>query len=299
VFRSYRDNFLVLVVCLALFISSGWSVYNSAPHTAKRRAKAPLKFSLFINAQKQLKNNNIAEAEIEPVQATAQDKIASPVPAPSPTPAPQPSVTAWKGDPQPVPLPPAFQTVPVISRVQTDQPVIFLGIDDGWFKIPQARDWLIQHKLPFTLFLENDAIASDYSYFNDLQDAGLTIQDHTLTHPDMATLDFDQQKNQICAAADTYMNVYGQRPTLFRPPFGSFNDLTLQASAACGMKAVVTWHAKANGGSIQFQDGNTHFLPGDIVLMHFRNEFLADMNAFMDQAAKDNLQIGRLEDWLQ
>jgi peptidoglycan/xylan/chitin deacetylase (PgdA/CDA1 family) len=288
-----------LAACAALFISTGWSLYTAAPHSAQKRAKTSLKISLAINAQKPSKVDNLAASKLATVEPAVQPQPANPLSAPQPQPPSQPEVTEWKGDPQPVPLPAAVQTVPVISRVQTDKPVIFLGIDDGWFKIPQAHDWLMQHKLPFTLFLEDDAVAGDYNYFQDLQGAGMSIQNHTLTHPDMTTLDFDQQKNQICATADNYLNVYGQRPTLFRPPFGSFNDLTLQAAAACGMKAVVTWHAKANGGSIQFQDGNTHFLPGDIVLMHFRNEFLADMNAFMDQASRDNLQIGRLEDWLQ
>jgi hypothetical protein len=35
------------------------------------------------------------------------------------------------------------------------------------------------------------------------------------------------------------------------------------------------------------------------VLMHFRNEFLQDMQAFEDQVTKDHLQVGRLEDWIQ
>jgi len=173
-----------------------------------------------------------------------------------------------------------------------------LGIDDGWTKSPEAQSWLLQHKLPFTLFLENDAVKDNYDYFKPLQQAGMTIEDHTLTHPNLAKLSFDQQKAEICGAADTYQNVFGRRPTLLRPPEGGFNAATQQAAATCGLKAVIMWHAKANGGSMQFQDGNTHLSPGDIVLMHFRPEFLQDMDAFMKQVQQDHLQIARLEDYL-
>jgi peptidoglycan-N-acetylglucosamine deacetylase len=199
---------------------------------------------------------------------------------------------------QPHPISSVNDKVPAISRIQTSQPVVFLGIDDGWTKSPEAQDWLVQNKLPFSLFLENNAIKDNYDYFGLLQAAGMTIEDHTLTHPDMAKLSLEQQKAEICGTADTYEPVFGVRPVLFRPPYGSFNDDTRQAAAECGMKALILWHAKANGGSMQFQDGNASLQPGDIVLMHFRPEFLADMQAFIKQVQQANLQIGHLEDWL-
>ena len=82
-------------------------------------------------------------------------------------------------------------------------------------------------------------------------------------------------------------------------PFGEYNNLTIEAVRQCGLKAIVLWHAKANGGSMQFQDGKHHLEPGDIVLMHFRAEFLQDINAFINQVEQDHLQIARLEDWIQ
>jgi peptidoglycan/xylan/chitin deacetylase (PgdA/CDA1 family) len=186
-----------------------------------------------------------------------------------------------------------------LYRIPTDKPVIFLGIDDGWHKTSEAHDWLIEHRLPFTLFLTNEAIKNDYVYFRDLQDAGMSIQNHTLTHANMTTMTLERQQTDICATADIYKAQFGKRPTLFRPPYGTFNISTQQAAANCGMKAIISWHAKVNGGSIQYQDQNTHFLPGDIVLMHFRPKFLQDMKIFTDQVEKDHLQIGRLEDWIQ
>lgn len=211
----------------------------------------------------------------------------------------QPSVSVWQ---RPVvPTPPSVNqstAVPVITRIETNEPVVFLGIDDGWDKSQEAKDWLMSHHFPFTLFLTNDAIKDNYSYFQDLQRVGMTIEDHTLTHPDFTNLSLDQQKAEICGAADAYQSIFGHRPTIFRPTYGTPTAATDDAASQCGMHAIVMWSAKVNGGSMQFQDDHTSLMPGDIVLMHFRPEFLQDMQAFMNQVQKDNLQIAHLEDWL-
>lgn len=210
----------------------------------------------------------------------------------------QPAITAWRGPIQPVIIQPSDK-VPVFLRIPTTEPVVFVGIDDGWIQSPQALKWLTQHHLPFSLFLTYNGIKNDFAYFKKLQNAGMIIEDHTLSHPHLAKLNLDQQKAEICGTADVYKSVFGQRPTLFRPPYGEYNDVTRSAAASCGMKALVMWHSViGTGGEVQFQDKNNHLQPGDIVLMHFTPQFLADIKVFAQQAAANHLQIGRLEDWL-
>jgi len=68
-----------------------------------------------------------------------------------------------------------------------------------------------------------------------------------------------------------------------------------QAAYDCGMKAVVTWIAKANGGSMQYQIGDK-LRAGDIVLMHFRPEFKSDLQAFVDAEKAAGLHTELLED---
>jgi hypothetical protein len=286
--RNFR--IILSVVVLALATSWGIAGSNSLKPAQKHSLPRPQSFS------KEPVRPDISDASQAALANPAPQPEAQPQPQ-SPASIPEPQISAWQGQVDQMPAAPL--QIPVLTRIPTDKPVIFLGIDDGLVKSAEAKNWLISHHLPFTLFLVDDLIKSDYPYFRELQAAGMAIQDHTITHADLATLPLERQKLEICGSADTFEAVFGSRPTLFRPPYGSYNDLTRQAAAECGMKAVVIWHAKANGGFIQFQDGNTHFLPGDIVLMHFRPEFLQDMRAFTDQAAKDGLQVGRLEDWIQ
>jgi hypothetical protein len=285
-------NFRIILSVAVLALATSWGIAgsNSLKPIQKHSLPRPQSFS------KEPVRPDISDGSQAVLANPAPQPEAQPQPQ-SPAPIPEPQISAWQGQVDQMPASPT--QIPVLTRISTDKPVIFLGLDDGLVKSAEAKNWLISHHLPFTLFLVDDLIKTDYPYFRELQAAGMTIQDHTITHTDLSTLPLEQQKAEICGSADSFEAAFGSRPTLFRPPYGSYNDLTRQAAAECGMKAVVIWHAKANGGSIQFQDGNTHFLPGDIVLMHFRPEFLQDMRAFTDQAAKDGLQVGRLEDWIQ
>jgi hypothetical protein len=262
-------NFRIILSVAVLALATSWGIAgsNSLKPIQKHSLPRPQSFS------KEPVRPDISDGSQAVLANPAPQPEAQPQPQ-SPAPIPEPQISAWQGQVDQMPASPT--QIPVLTRISTDKPVIFLGLDDGLVKSAEAKNWLISHHLPFTLFLVDDLIKTDYPYFRELQAAGMTIQDHTITHTDLSTLPLEQQKAEICGSADSFEAAFGSRPTLFRPPYGSYNDLTRQAAAECGMKAVVIWHAKANGGSIQFQDGNTHFLPGDIVLMHFRPEFLHD-----------------------
>lgn len=173
-----------------------------------------------------------------------------------------------------------------------------MSIDDGWAKPADAQKWLVSHRLPFSLFLTDDAIKNNDGYFQKLQAAGMIIENHTLHHPRLNKLSLSRQQAEICGAAGIYERVFGRRPTLFRPPYGLMNDTTIQAASTCGMRAVVMWHANVEDGVVNYQEGD-HLLPGDIVLMHFHSNMAADLQAFSKQVRQDHLQIGRLEDWIK
>jgi peptidoglycan/xylan/chitin deacetylase (PgdA/CDA1 family) len=286
----------LIISCILLSLATSWGILVSSQSQKLNANSLPHPQKLSTTS---VQPNIVQAASVKEAVTVAQPQPQPlPLPAPIPIPPPPPPpISEWQGDLEPISVDPA--QIPVLSRIPTDKPVVFLGIDDGLVRSTETFTWLVSHKLPFTLFLEDDLASKDYDYFREIQDAGMTIQDHTISHADLSTLNLEQQKAEICGSADKFQTAFGTRPTLFRPPYGSFNDLTKQAAAECGMKALIVWHAKANGGSIQFQDGNTHFLPGDIVLMHFRQEFLQDMQAFEDQVVKDHLQVGRLEDWIQ
>ena len=186
---------------------------------------------------------------------------------------------------------------PVISSLPTKLPVIFLGIDDGVYKQPFELQIMSANQVKASLFLTNRFIKDNPAFFAPFMDEGSLIEDHTLDHKLLTNLTLQQQTDEICGEANLQTQQFGRRPILFRPPGGSYNTDTQKAAAVCGMKAVVLWIAKANGGSMQYQNG--HVLhPGDIVLMHFRPEFHADMQAFLKAQNSAGLHTELLENWL-
>ncbi|AEV83319.1 polysaccharide deacetylase [Actinoplanes sp. SE50] len=208
-----------------------------------------------------------------------------------------PTFTEQAPAPTKVTLPPGPKA-PNFARIPTTEKIAFITIDDGWEKNPEALKLFQAANVPVTLFLEVNAIKDNPTFFTPLQGAGATIQDHTITHPNMTHLSYDAQKHEICAGADELKKQYGKRPTLFRPPFGSYNDNTLRAVHDCGLKASFTWMETTDKGIIRFQRPTHLIAPGDIILMHFRPAFIDDFLAVLNIIHKSGLTPARLEDYI-
>ncbi len=229
------------------------------------------------------------------VTSTSQLAVASPDLArlaPPPTP---PVPVKYTPD---VALPEAKDGIaPVIYTVPTKLPVVFLTIDDGVYKEPEAAARMKSAHIPASFFLTNSYTQQTPNYFKNLAaQTGSIIEDHTIDHKDLRGLSYEDQRTEICTTADIYQQIYGKRPTIMRPPYGDFNDNTQRATAVCGLKAVIIWHALVRDGVMHYQVGDS-LLPGDIVLMHFTPNFKKDLQAFIDASHAASLTPQLLEDW--
>jgi peptidoglycan-N-acetylglucosamine deacetylase len=70
--------------------------------------------------------------------------------------------------------------------------------------------------------------------------AGMAIGDHTETHPPLAALGESEQASEVDEAARAIAGAGAPRPTLFRPPYGSFDATTLGLLRARKM-VMVLW----------------------------------------------------------
>ncbi len=214
-----------------------------------------------------------------------------------------PSAVPFPADPPLVPdhvLPPVTDgMVPVLTKVPTEQKVVFLTIDDGATKLPQDLKILQDNGIKATLFLAQTFVSGNPAFFTDFVAAGSVVEDHSVSHSlNMIQLPYAAQKAEICQMADYVQQHYGRRPVFFRPPGGPYTNATRKAAADCGMKAIIDWEAKANAGKMDYQYGAS-LRAGDIVLMHFRPEFAADMQAFLSAQKAAGLKVVLLEDYLK
>ena len=176
------------------------------------------------------------------------------------------------------PPPPAVKPVdlnvaqpPVISRIPTDQKIVFVTIDDGLEKEPAFIQMVKDFQVPLTLFLTDAIIKDDYGYFTKLLDTGMvTIQNHTLTHKDMPTISAAQQLDEVSGQQEKLIREYGATPYLFRPPYGNYNANTVKAvKDTNGLKGLVVWKESMQITDMQYQ-GAHRLNPGDVILSHFR-----------------------------
>lgn len=196
-------------------------------------------------------------------------------------------------------IPPVINgEVPVISRIPTKTPVVFLTIDDGISQNNNDSQLMQFYGVKASFFLVHRFISDNPSFFGSLaEQTGSLIEDHTYDHYLQTNLNLTQSQQDICTDAGYLNQQFGRYPLLFRPPGGAYDDTTRKAAANCGMQALVMWDATVNNGSLQYQSGNS-LKPGDIVLMHFRTTFAEDLNAFVSAMNKSGLKTDLLENWL-
>lgn len=195
--------------------------------------------------------------------------------------------------------------VPVISDVPVTDKVVFVTFDDGAEKDPKFVEMMRELKVPFTMFLTDAIIRSDYAYFRPLQALGNSIENHTLTHPNLRTLSVTAQRHEMCGQQTRIATEYGRTPRLFRPPYGNWNEATRTAAGACGLRAVVLWREAMQIKGMRYQRGDKRLHPGDVILAHFRGpeelkgHSMTEMTANMlRQIQQQGFAVARLEDYV-
>ncbi|WP_405497936.1 polysaccharide deacetylase family protein [Streptomyces sp. NBC_00096] len=196
----------------------------------------------------------------------------------------------------------------VIDRipVPVDDKVVFLTFDDGAEKNPEFLKMAADLKLPISMFLTDNIASADYGHFEKLRDngSGSTINNHTLTHPNLRTLSFEGQKKEICGQQERLEKRFGTRPTRFRPPYGNYNDDTLRAAHECGISQVLLWRVSMQINNFQYAEGSA-LKPGDIILAHFRGPAelkgateIEMTTRMLQRIQEQGYRIGRVEDYL-
>ncbi|MGP4025164.1 polysaccharide deacetylase family protein [Actinomadura sp. 3N407] len=196
---------------------------------------------------------------------------------------------------------------PVIKSIKTQDRVVFLTIDDGYTYDAEFVNLVRKEKVPMMTFLTSTYIKGQGQYFWAMRNAGSVMENHTVNHPNMATLGADAQKKEICEASDEIQKQYGRRPGIFRPPFGSFNETTRQMAKECGIKSILLWSAEfyngTSGPGVGFNgfarsDGGKGFKPGDIVLMHYRKGLAQQLQMILKWIEQAGFRPAAVENYL-
>lgn len=188
---------------------------------------------------------------------------------------------------------------PVIKKIDTKKKVVFLTIDDGFITDPKMSAMLAKYGIPVTQFLTNNSVnGSRYSFFKKISKRdGQTIQNHTMSHPNLRTLPFEAQKAQICETNAHYKQQFGASPWMLRPPYGESNEDTRKAAAACGIDYLVNWSATMPKAELRYQNVDS-LRSGDIILHHWYPESYKWVEGLIKEVRRQGFKFGALQDYL-
>ncbi len=105
---------------------------------------------------------------------------------------------------------------------------------------PRLVQTLIANKVPATFFLSGRWIANhDAEVRTLLMVPYFEIGTHGEEHAHLPRLDAGQQEAEIQGPVTLLSTKYGRPTTLFRPPYGEFNDLTVEAVRTLGLRFIL------------------------------------------------------------
>ena len=163
--------------------------------------------------------------------------------------------------------------LPVYSVEHKDK-VIAISFDASWGadKTISILDILDQYNVKTTFFLVGGWVDKYPEMVQEIFSRGHEIGNHSDTHAHMNQLSEQGIRDELRIMSDKVEKLTGVRPTLFRPPYGEYNDRVIRVSRAEGYEAV-QWSID----SLDWKDRGTQDIikqctyrvePGDIVLFH-------------------------------
>jgi peptidoglycan/xylan/chitin deacetylase (PgdA/CDA1 family) len=137
-------------------------------------------------------------------------------------------------------------TSAVITRGNPNLPEVALTFDDGPSQYtPQVLATLQRYNVPATFFVIGQNISQYPGYLQQELAAGNAVGNHTITHPHLPTLSASEIYSELSQTQNAIYDATGTRPTVFRPPFGEYNNDVVSAAGQLGMM-VINWSADAS-----------------------------------------------------
>ena len=161
-----------------------------------------------------------------------------------------------------------------IYSVEREEKVIAISFDASWGadKTIPILDILDEHGVKTTFFLVGGWVEKYPNMVQEIFARGHEIGNHSDTHAHMNQLSEQGIRDELRIMSDRVEKITGVRPTLFRPPYGEYNDRVIRVSRAEGYEPV-QWSIdsqdwKDRGTQDIIRQCTYRVEPGDIVLFH-------------------------------
>lgn len=169
-----------------------------------------------------------------------------------------------------------------IYCVDTSEKKISISFDAAWgddHTIP-ILDILDEHGVKTTFFIVDFWAKKHADDVKEIYDRGHEVENHSATHPDMTGLTSEQIRMELQQTGDRIEGITGVKPTLFRPPFGAYNNRLIDECGKIGYHVIqwsvdsLDWKDITAGQIVERVTSNIK--PGDIVLFHNNATYVED-----------------------
>lgn len=161
-----------------------------------------------------------------------------------------------------------------ISKVETDDRKMSLTFDiaSGSSNIENILDTLDKYNVKASFFLVGNWVDENGYIVKKISDRGHDIGNHSNTHASMKELGENDLKNELNTTSSKIEAITGEKTTMYRPPFGKFDNKSLKTCEDLGY-TVVNWDID----SLDWKEIGPNFVtekvlkgvtPGSIVLFH-------------------------------
>ncbi len=136
----------------------------------------------------------------------------------------------------------ATERVLPIYCVERDNKAVSLTFDAAWGNedTQMLIDILGQYNVKATFFLVGDWVDRYPESVKALHDAGMEVMNHSNDHAHFSKLSAQEIRDNVNACCDKIETITGQRPTLFRCPYGEYDDHVVSTINEMGIQ-VIQW----------------------------------------------------------
>jgi polysaccharide deacetylase family sporulation protein PdaB len=185
-----------------------------------------------------------------------------------------------------------------IYAVATDEKKVSISFDAAWGAeyTPQLLEILDRYKVKTTFFLVKFWVEKYPNVTKQIVAAGHELGNHSATHPHMNALSEEEIYQELEDTNNLLERLTGQKPKLFRPPFGEYNNTLIRVVEELGMKTIQWSVDSLDWRDLSAREITTLVLeqiePGAIVLFHNNAQHTpAALGPILEQLQADGYEI--------
>ena len=180
--------------------------------------------------------------------------------------------------------------VPIYS-VDRDDNYVSISFDAAWGadKTREIMDACDEYGVKATFFLVGFWIDKYPEMVAEISSRGFEIGTHSATHPQMSKLTEAQCREELLSSSKKIFEITGKPVTLFRPPFGDYNNQLLAVAKGLGLYTIqwsvdsLDWKGLTGREIVErVQKASS----GDIILCHNNSDHIVEALPLIFEALK-------------